>query len=133
MTKQPGIAGYPPSTPTSCSDTNSRLHARLLALKASGRIRLDTEEINALTYALRDIQGEHISLFGSRVEPERRGGDIDILILTDQAAFALSQAVAVRFFTCCEEKIDVIVMNPNRLTSEQSDFLSRINHIEIAP
>ncbi|MDP2026814.1 nucleotidyltransferase domain-containing protein [Sulfuriferula sp.] len=94
---------------------------------------MDTEEINALAYALRDIQGEHISLFGSRVEPERRGGDIDILILTDQPAFALSQAVAVRFFSCCEEKIDVIVMNPNRLTSEQSDFLSRIDHIEIAP
>lgn len=96
-------------------------------------MRLDEEEINALAYALKGVSTESINLFGSRVEPERRGGDIDLLVLTRAPAFETAQDIAIRFFSRCEEKIDVVVMNPNQLTPEQADFLSRINRIEIAP
>lgn len=87
--------------------------------------RLDAEEAAALSEALRGIPGE-VWLFGSRADPARRGGDIDLLVLTDQPAFDVSRAVATRFFSRCEERIDVIVMDPARLTPEQSDFLARI-------
>lgn len=107
--------------------------ARLFSLKAAGRVRLDSEEIAALAYALQGVEAESISLFGSRVEPGRLGGDIDILLLTQAPAFETAQAVAVRFFSRCEEKIDVVVMNPHELTPEQSDFLSRITCIGIRP
>lgn len=109
------------------------LRARLRRLKAAGRVRLDEEEIGALALALAGVPATAIRLFGSRVEPERRGGDIDLLILTGAPAFETSQGVATRFFSRCEEKIDVIVMNPEALTPEQADFLSRLRAIEIAP
>jgi predicted nucleotidyltransferase len=117
----------------SCHEIATEIHTRLLSLKKTGHVRLDEEEINALAYALKGVSTESINLFGSRVEPERRGGDIDLLVLTRAPAFETAQDIAIRFFSRCEEKIDVVVMNPNQLTPEQADFLSRINRIEIAP
>jgi len=57
---------------------------------------------------------------------------VDILVLTDQPAFETSRAIATRFFSRCEEKIDVIALDPAHLSPEQSDFLSRINKVRIA-
>ena len=109
------------------------MRTRLTSLKEAGRARLDKEEINPLAYALKGVCAESIHLFGSRVAPERRGGDIDLLVLTSAPAFETAQNIAIRFFSRCEEKIDVVVMNPNQLTPEQADFLSRISRIGIAP
>lgn len=94
-------------------------------------VRLDAEESAALAEALRDVSGE-VWLFGSRTHPSRRGGDIDVLVLTDQPAFETSRAIATRFFARCEEKIDVIVLDPAHLSPEQSDFLARISKVRIA-
>lgn len=95
------------------------------------KTRLDAEEIAALTEALRGVPGE-VWLFGSRTDLSRRGGDIDILVLTDQPAFETSHAIATRFFSRCEEKIDVIVLDPARLSPDKSDFLARIDRVRIA-
>lgn len=35
-----------------------------------------------------------------------------------EPAFETSQKVAMRFFSMCEEKIDVVVFDPERLTAE---------------
>ena len=94
---------------------------------------IDLGTTNSAVAVLKGVSTESINLFGSRVEPERRGGDIDLLVLTRAPAFETAQDIAIRFFSRCEEKIDVVVMNPNQLTPEQADFLSRINRIEIAP
>ncbi|MBI4984933.1 MAG: hypothetical protein HZA62_02440 [Rhodocyclales bacterium] len=67
-----------------------------------------------------------------RLDPARRGGDIDVLVPTEAPAFETSQRIATRFFSRCEEKIDVVVMNPARLTAEQTDFLARIRKARIA-
>lgn len=111
----------------------AQLRARLDALKAAQRVRLDEEEIEGLAYALEGVPARRICLFGSRVQPDRRGGDIDLLIFTDTQTFTLAQEVALRFFSRCEEKIDIVVMDPERLTPEQADFLARITAIDIAP
>lgn len=100
-------------------------------LASLAKTRLDAEEIAALTEALRGVSGE-VWLFGSRADPTRRGGDIDILVLTDQPAFETSHAIATRFFSRCEEKIDVIVLDPAHLSPDKSDFLARINRVRIA-
>ncbi len=105
---------------------------RLAALRQSGRVRLDDEECEALAHALDHVPASEIALFGSRVEPDRRGGDIDVLLLTEAPAFETAQAVAVRFFSRCEEKIDVVVVHPGAITPEQQDFLSRIHKIGLA-
>lgn len=128
--------GINKSTDRKCpsrDETSEEWRARLFALKQAGHVRLDADEINALAYALDGVAAEEIILFGSRVEPERRGGDIDLLLLADAPAFDVAQNIACRFFSRCEEKIDVVVMNPNKLTPEQSDFLSRITRIGIMP
>jgi predicted nucleotidyltransferase len=102
----------------------------LRELRASHGLRLDAEEIAALESALAGIDAP-VYLFGSRAAPHRRGGDIDLLILTDAPAFELSRLVATRFFARCEEKIDVIVMDPEHLSPEQRAFLDAIRAVRI--
>lgn len=85
-------------------------------------MRLDIVQKSALKKAINKVDGQ-VYLFGSRVDDKKRGGDIDILIFSERNPFELSQEVSVKFFMECEEKIDVTVMNPLRLTKEQQAFL----------
>ncbi|MBI4757215.1 MAG: nucleotidyltransferase domain-containing protein [Betaproteobacteria bacterium] len=96
-------------------------------------MRLDDEEIAALAYALQVAPPGEVFLFGSRVAPERRGGDIDILLLAEAPPFDTSRTIATRFFSRCEEKIDVVVIDPARATPEQQDFLARITRVALCP
>ena len=88
-------------------------------------MRLDAEQTSALEYALNLVTDE-VYLFGSRLDPSRKGGDIDLLVFSKQDSFQLSQQITLRFFEKCEEKIDVVVMDPNLLTDEQQAFLNLI-------
>ena len=88
-------------------------------------MRLDAEQTSALEYALNLVTDE-VYLFGFRLDSSRKGGDIDLLVFSKQDSFQLSQQITLRFFEKCEEKIDVVVMDPNRLTDEQQAFLNLI-------
>ena len=88
-------------------------------------MRLDAEQTSALEYALNLVTDE-VYLFGSRLDPSRKGGDIDLLVFSKQDSFQLSQQITLHFFEKCEEKIDVVVMDPSRLTEEQQAFLNLI-------
>ncbi|HIN32194.1 TPA: nucleotidyltransferase domain-containing protein [Candidatus Poribacteria bacterium] len=88
-------------------------------------MRLDAEQTSALEYALNLVTDE-VYLFGSRLDPAKKGGDIDLLVFSQQDSFQLSQQITLRFFEKCEEKIDVVVMDPSRLTEEQQAFLNLI-------
>ena len=92
-------------------------------------MRLYNVEINALNNALSGVKGE-VYLFGSRVDDDKKGGDIDILILTQDNSFKTSHEVSVKFFMECEEKIDVVVMNPKNLKPEQEAFLKVISKVK---
>ena len=72
-----------------------------------------------------------MALFGSWVEPGRRGGDVDLPILSDAPAYELSKRVATRFFTRCEERIDVVVLPAHGATREQQAFLDSIKGIDL--
>ena len=88
-------------------------------------MRLDNIQKEALFKAIEGIENE-VYLFGSRVDNSKRGGDIDILIFSEENPYRLSQRVATHFFMECEEKIDVVVMDPDNLTPEQKAFLNTI-------
>ena len=88
-------------------------------------MRLDAEQTSALEYAL-DLITDEVYLFGSRLDPAKKGGDIDLLVFSKQDSFQLSQQITLRFFEKCKEKIDVVVMDPSRLTEEQQAFLNLI-------
>jgi uncharacterized protein len=88
-------------------------------------MRLSKLEEQALKAAVSEVTGE-VYLFGSRVDDARKGGDIDILIFSDENPLHLSQRVTLAFMKQCEEKIDVIVFNPQELSEEQQAFLAVI-------
>lgn len=110
----------------------NQLHQTLSRLSKDGRVRLDQQEIDALAYALEGLTPARMALFGSRVEPDRRGGDVDLLILSDEPAYELSKRVATRFFSRCEEKIDVVVMPAHGATAGQKAFLDSIKGIDLS-
>jgi len=87
-------------------------------------MRLDEQEVRALRKALRGLSPVYI--FGSRADDDARGGDIDVLIFSREPAFALARRVARDFFLECEEKIDVLVINPDAMTPEQQALLATL-------
>lgn len=88
-------------------------------------LRLDREEKRALEKAISGIRGE-VYLFGSRLDSDAKGGDIDILIFSDSDAYHLSKGVSTTFFNHCEEKVDVVVINPKKITPEQKTFVNML-------
>jgi hypothetical protein len=67
-------------------------------------------------------------------EPTRRagGGDIDVLVLSAAPRFETSRLVASRFFMRCEERIDVVVFDPDNLTAADDAFLRSLRRVKIA-
>ena len=87
-------------------------------------MRLRPEEKDALSHALSNVR-DPTYLFGSRTDDSRSGGDIDILILSEtDSPYRLSQDVTVGFRMQCDEKIDVIVINPSQPSPDQEAFRS---------
>jgi len=95
-------------------------------------MRLDSTQQKALKFAFRNLNSnDKVYLFGSRVDDEKKGGDIDLLIYSNQDSFELSRNVSRDFFKYCEEKIDVLVLNPDNQTKEQKLFTSSIEKIPL--
>ena len=88
-------------------------------------IRLDATEKYALHEALKDVNGE-VYIFGSRLDKNKKGGDIDLLIFSKKNSFLLSQKIKRDFFLNCEEKIDVIVFDKHKLTDDQKAFINTL-------
>lgn len=91
-------------------------------------MRLDTEEKEALRFALKDFRGK-VYLFGSRLDNTKKGGDIDILLIPQRKlpSLKLSLKVQTRFFSRCEEKIDVVVYRDTPFCREIIKNAKRLN------
>lgn len=93
-------------------------------------MRLSKTEQEALDYALNEISTK-VFLFGSRTYDNRKGGDIDILVYSKSPAYTISKNIAVKFFSRCESKIDVFVVNPDHINPQQQAFIKEQNLIPI--
>ncbi|GAB6064950.1 hypothetical protein JCM9492_00420 [Aquifex pyrophilus] len=69
------------------------------------KVRLSEEEIKAIVETAKEIFGENVKvwLFGSRVDLNKRGGDIDIYVETETLEDMLRKKL--RFLVKLEEKI----------------------------
>jgi len=120
-----------PNAVTSPLQSATAVSRSLGSLRAAGRIRLDDVEAAALAAAVDGIAAESVELFGSRADPASRGGDIDLLILTAAPRFDTARKVSVRFFLDCEERIDVVVLDPDRLSAADEAFLASLRRVRI--
>lgn len=93
-------------------------------------VRLDNNEKIALQHALEDVN-ETVYLFGSRIDTSKKGGDIDILVFSKADPLDTARNISRKFFAKCEEKIDVVVFDPENLSPENQAFLRTIQMIRI--
>jgi len=91
-------------------------------------MRLDKKEKEALRFALKDFEGE-VYIFGSRLDDRKNGGDIDILLIPGKKASSLklSLGIQTRFFSKCEQGIDVLVYNDSLFCKEVLKNAKRID------
>lgn len=94
------------------------------------KLRIDDQQKNALEFALRNLTGP-VFLFGSRINLKEKGGDLDLLIYSNEDKWKLTLQVSVDYKQICEEKIDVMVVNPDELTLEEQVFIEEIEKIQI--
>jgi hypothetical protein len=84
-------------------------------LPAAGKIRLSAQVVDEIRHIInRVFPGEtQVILFGSRVDPEARGGDLDLLVIANAAREALTRgrirATALLQLALGEQHIDMVV------------------------
>jgi hypothetical protein len=110
-------------TPTSSTGTESLSRAPRHGRK---RLRLCGDEYRALVFALQGVKGRAF-IFGSRTRLDKRGGDIDLLVETNtESVYRVAQDITVRFRMNCDEKIDVLIVDPNRVNPDVRNFYMAI-------
>lgn len=93
-------------------------------------MRLDEQEKEGLRFALKNFKGE-VYLFGSRLDDKKKGGDIDLLLIPERrkVSLKLSLRIQTRFFSRCEERIDVVVY---RNTPFCKEILKNAKRVDIS-
>lgn len=76
-------------------------------------IRLDQEQIDVLKNRLRILSPDaKLYLFGSRVDDTAKGGDIDLLVISDKLTKKDLRLLRIDFFKHFgEQKIDIVLDN----------------------
>ncbi|NLO18566.1 MAG: nucleotidyltransferase domain-containing protein [Ignavibacteria bacterium] len=100
-------------------------------LKELNKYRLDDTQKQALIKALEGVEGK-IYLFGSRVDLQKKGGDVDILIFSEtDEAMKLKLDIQTKYFLEADESIDIVIMNPKKIEKEQQAFLNSIKKVQL--
>ncbi len=74
-------------------------------------MRITKEQVNVLKSKLHQLsKGAKIYLFGSRIDDEKRGGDIDLLVVSDELDKKDIRSLRLEFFKHFgEQKIDIVL------------------------
>jgi len=79
-------------------------------------MRLSKDKQDFLKETIKNILPEaDIYLFGSRVDPQKKGGDIDILVI-DERCLTINEIISMKMSFCNqfgEQKIDIITYKRN--------------------
>lgn len=82
-------------------------------------MRLSEKEKNVIVQAIKELDEKaKIYLFGSRVQSEQKGGDIDLLIISETLGFTDKVSLLVKIKSALgEQKIDLMIKSA-RMASE---------------
>ena len=86
-------------------------------MKNSAKLRLYQEEIEAIKSAIKKYDPQaKILIFGSRTDLNKKGGDIDILVISNRINYKLRRKIRVDLWLALgDRKIDLIVTdNPEK-------------------
>ena len=74
-------------------------------------MRLSTDEIRLLKSTLQELSNEaKLYLFGSRLDDHKRGGDIDLLVVSKTLKMRDLRPLRIKFFEKFgEQKIDILL------------------------
>lgn len=74
-------------------------------------MRLKEFEQSAIIATVKSLDAEaRVYLFGSRVDDRKKGGDIDLLVMSDRLGGDAKRAIRIKLFELLgEQKIDLIV------------------------
>ena len=93
-------------------------------------MRLYPDEKQVLFDLIKSIPGQ-VYLFGSRADDNKKGGDIDLLILSDEFNQEAGEQLKHQFYWQLDSKLDVMVFNPGNLTLAQQAFINTLNKIRL--
>jgi predicted nucleotidyltransferase len=81
------------------------------------QVRLSEKEIETIKTAVKNFdKNARVFIFGSRANPELKGGDIDILIISDSIDWKVRRKIKVELIKKIgDRKIDLIVANKKNL------------------
>ena len=79
--------------------------------KEKPKLRLKESEIKAIINSIRNFDSQaEIYIFGSRAKPDRKGGDIDILVVSDVIGWKEKRKIRVELIKRLgDRKIDLLV------------------------
>ena len=88
-------------------------------------MRLQKQEIHTILQVARHIYGEKVKvyLFGSRLDNTKRGGDIDLLIRTEEekkGVLARIRMIAQLKFLLGDQKIDIIGDHEESIVAQEA-------------
>lgn len=80
-------------------------------------MRLTKEEIKIIKEVIKEFDPEgEIRLFGSRIDDKKKGGDIDLLLISNKIKFPDKLSIMVELKEKLgEQKIDILIYNPEEV------------------
>jgi predicted nucleotidyltransferase len=99
-------------------------------------MRLTSKESMAILEVAKNVFGPdvRVKLFGSRTDDSKKGGDIDLLVLTSEQRLAQVRQLKFKFLDDLqgiigEQRIDVVITTNEQI--QKDEFLSSIAPVEL--
>lgn len=78
-------------------------------------MRITSKQLQAIKQTIHNFDSQAlIYLFGSRVDDNKKGGDIDLLVLSQHLDFRMQRKIKIKLYELIgEQKIDLIIAKDN--------------------
>ena len=79
-------------------------------------MRLNEKEISVIKSVVNEFDpNAEVKLFGSRVDDSKKGGDIDLLIISNKITFSDKISILIKIKEeIGEQKIDILIYDPDK-------------------